>query len=280
MNDKILLSVEELSSLAGADDIVIVDCRFDLFDTEAGRRLWHEARIPGARYAHLDEDLSSPIEPHTGRHPLPATDTFAGFLSRIGWREGQLVVAYDDGPGAFAARLWWLMRLHGKRAALLDGGFAAWRSAGFDVESGPATIEPSPVPVIEPDWGQVVETSELESNLENVLLLDARTSDRFRGENEIMDTRAGHIPGAVSYPFGHNLELNGRFKPVNELREDFEDILARAPADSVVHSCGSGVSACHNLFAMELAGLRGSRLYAGSWSEWIRDPDRPIATGK
>jgi len=279
VKESILLSAEALETRLGDSDLIAVDCRFDLDRTEAGKALWLKGHIPGARYAHLDNDLSSPVEPHTGRHPLPATENFARFLSRIGWQEGRLLVAYDDGPGAIASRLWWLMRFYGKPAALLDGGFEAWRKSGFDIENGEVETAAAPLPSLTPNQGMMVETRDLESSLQDVVLVDARTSERFRGEVEPLDARAGHIPGAVSYPFGRNLEINGRFRPADELREDFEDFLGGAPIDAVVHSCGSGVSACHNLFAMELAGLPGSRLYAGSWSEWIRDPQRPIATG-
>jgi thiosulfate/3-mercaptopyruvate sulfurtransferase len=273
------LSVEELEEALGGENILVVDCRFDLDNTEAGRAQWLKGHVPGARYAHLDNDLSSPIEPHTGRHPLPTAEHFARFLSRIGWQEGRLLVAYDDGPGAIASRLWWLMRFYGKPAALLNGGFEAWRKSGLDLESGEVEAAAAPLPSLTPDRGMMVDTRDLESSLQDVVLMDARTSERFRGDVEPLDARAGHIPGAVSYPFGRNLELNGRFRPADELREDFEDFLDGARVDRVVHSCGSGVSACHNIFAMELAGLSGSRLYPGSWSEWIRDPQRPIATG-
>ena len=278
MNMPMLLSATQLNDGLAAGDCIIVDCRFDLADTGRGRAEWLAGHIPGARYAHLDDDLSSPVRADTGRHPLPETAAFAGYLSSIGWRPDRLLVAYDEGANAIAARLWWLMRYHGLPAALLDGGLAAWRAAGMSLETGEPAVEPSPVPALQVDVERIVTTPQLAEQLSSLTVLDARTSERFTGAHEPLDTRAGHIPGALNRPFGHNLHLNGRFKNPDDLRDEFE-ILLEDYSEPVVHSCGSGVTACHNLFAMELAGLAGSRLYPGSWSEWIRDSARPIATG-
>jgi thiosulfate/3-mercaptopyruvate sulfurtransferase len=275
----ILLSATRLDRLADAGDCVIVDCRFDLADTGAGREAYFDGHLPGACYAHLDDDLSSPIGPETGRHPLPATADFARFLARIGWQEGRLLVAYDEGAGAIAARLWWLMRFHGQAAALLDGGIAAWKAAGLPLEAGECRATPTPVPDLVADESQIVSTANLAAQQQAYVVVDARASERFTGAVEPLDTRAGHIPGALNRPFGSNLRLNGRFRDPSELATEFESLLGGASAQRVVHSCGSGVTACHNLFAMELAGIGGSRIYPGSWSEWIRDPSRPIETG-
>ncbi len=280
MGHNILLGSVELAELIDQGRCVVVDCRFDLNDTDKGRQEFERAHVPGAVYAHLDHDLSSPVTPDTGRHPLPDTAEFARFLSRIGWTERQLLVAYDEGPGAFAVRLWWLMRYYGQPAAVLDGGMAAWKAAGLELEAGATQTAPSPTPVLAPDPGMTVSTAELARRLKNLLLLDARASERFSGDVEPLDDRAGHIPGAINRPFGSNLQLNGRFRSAEELRRDFQRLLDQAPNGEIVHSCGSGVTACHNLFAMELAGLSGSRLYPGSWSEWIRDPEHPIETGR
>ena len=280
MSDHILLNSKELSRLQKEGRAVVVDCRFDLNDTGKGRRLFEQGRIPGASYAHLDHDLSSPVTASTGRHPLPATPAFAGFLSRIAWTDEHLLVAYDEGSSAFAVRLWWLMRYFGKTAAVLDGGLAAWKAAGMELETGIKPIEPTPLPPLAADDGMTVLTGDLDHGLEEVMLIDARASERFSGDVEPLDTRAGHIPGAINRPFGSNLRLNGRFRAPDELRADFERLLGSTPAEEVVHSCGSGVTACHNLFAMELAGFHGSKLYPGSWSEWILDPDRPIEIGR
>ena len=279
MNDRILLSATQLESLAANDGCVIVDCRFDLADPGAGHKAWLKGHIPGARYAHLDHDLSSPIQAHTGRHPLPGTGDFAAFLSRIGWSENRLLVAYDEGPGAFAVRLWWLMRYFGQPAALLDGGLKAWQAAAYPLETGDTTNRQSPLPGLEPDESMTVSSEVLARSLADYRLVDARTSERFSGQEEPLDTKAGHIPGALNRPFGSNLRLDGRFRDPVELKQEFETLLGDAAPDRVLHSCGSGVTACHNLFAMELAGVGGSRLYAGSWSEWIRDPSRPVASG-
>jgi len=278
MSMPMLLSATQLNDGLAAGDCIVVDCRFDLADTGRGRAEWLAGHIPGARYAHLDDDLSSPVRADTGRHPLPETAAFAGYLSSIGWRPDRLLVAYDEGANAIAARLWWLMRYHSLPATLLDGGLAAWRAAGLSLETGEPAVEPSPVPALQVDVGQVVTTPQLAEQLPSLTVLDARTSERFTGADEPLDARAGHIPGALNRPFGHNLHLNGRFKDPDDLRDEFE-ILLEDYSEPVVHSCGSGVTACHNLFAMELAGLAGSRLYPGSWSEWIRDSARPIATG-
>ena len=279
MSKRILVSADQLESLAGSGNCVIVDCRFDLADPGAGRKAWLKGHIPGARYAHLDEDLSSPIRAHTGRHPLPETRDFAAFLSRIGWSEDRLLVAYDEGPGAFAVRLWWLMRYFGQPAALLDGGLKAWQAAAFPLETGDTGNDQSTAPGLEPDESMTVSSEALGRSLADYTLVDARTSERFSGEEEPLDTKAGHIPGALNRPFGSNLRLDGRFREPAELKKEFESLLGNTAPERVLHSCGSGVTACHNLFAMELAGIGGSRLYPGSWSEWIRDPSRPVATG-
>lgn len=281
MAHPILVSAAELESLLGEGRALPVDCRFDFADTGKGRADWLSGHVPGAAYAHLDDDLSSPITAQSGRHPLPETRRFAEYLGRIGWQPGQLLVAYDEGANAVASRLWWLMRYHGLPAALLDGGLAAWTASGRSLEAGESGLVPRDPPTLRPDATQVSDAGEILSGLgvARPLVVDARASKRFSGAVETLDTRAGHIPGSLNRPFGANLALGGRFKDPDILREEFDDLLEGvAPAD-VVHSCGSGVTACHNLFAMELAGLAGSRVYAGSWSEWIRDPSRPIETG-
>lgn len=279
MNNKILLGSDDLLALSEAGKCTVVDCRFDLADTQRGRSQWLEGHIPGADYAHLDDDLSSPVEAHTGRHPLPQTQAFARFLSRIGWAEDRLLVAYDEGYGAYAVRLWWLMRYYGKPAAILDGGLAAWKASGYGLEAGETLAKATEVPSLQADDSMAVSTETLSHALGDFTVIDARASDRFSGKVEPLDTRAGHITGALNRPFGSNLRLNGRFKEPAALKKEFQALLGQAPLEGVVHSCGSGVTACHNLFAMELAGLGGTKIYPGSWSEWIRDPARPCATG-
>jgi thiosulfate/3-mercaptopyruvate sulfurtransferase len=281
VNSNILISAAELEALLGDGRCVVVDCRFELSDTGKGRADWLAGHIPGAAYAHLGNDLSSPIQAYTGRHPLPDPDRFSAYLASIGWSRGMLLVAYDEGSNAVASRLWWLMRYFGQRAALLDGGLAAWVASGRPLESGEPQLRVSGKTNLVADPGMTVDAAAIVRSLGGgaLLVLDARASQRFSGEVEHLDSRAGHIPGALNRPFGSNLGPGGRFKAPHELHEEFAALLGKRATAEVVHSCGSGVTACHNLFAMELAGLGGARLYPGSWSEWIRDPARPIETG-
>ncbi|MDS4030445.1 MAG: sulfurtransferase [Candidatus Contendobacter sp.] len=259
---------------------VIMDCRFSLMDTEAGRRAHQDSHLPGARYAHLDEDLSSPITPATGRHPLPDPARLAHKLGKWGIGPGTQVVAYDDLGGMLAAaRLWWLLRWLGHEAvAVLDGGFPVWQRAGLPLTAALPTVQPTLFHG-QPDDRLWLTTAQVLTLPPENVVLDARAAARFRGEMEPIDPVAGHIPGAVNLPTEGNLTAAGHFLSVAELRARFAAALGERPPTTVAHSCGSGVTACHNLLAMEVAGLRGSWLYAGSWSEWIRDPGRPVATG-
>ena len=259
---------------------VVVDCRFSLADTEAGRRAYGESHLPGARYAHLDEDLSGPITPTTGRHPLPDPARLARKLGAWGIGDGTQVIAYDDMGGMLAAaRLWWLLRWLGHgAAAVLDGGFAAWRQAGLPLTAQLPAARPSMFEA-RPDDRLWLTTAQIQALPREELVLDARAAARYRGEMEPIDPVAGHIPGAINLPTEDHLAADGRFRPTDELRSRFAAVLGERSSMAVVHGCGSGVTACHNLLAMEVAGLSGSRLYAGSWSEWIRDPNRPIAAG-
>ncbi len=261
---------------------VVVDCRFTLTDTGAGRRAWTAGHIPGARYAHLDEDLSSPITPRTGRHPLPDPNALVRKLGAWGIDESKQVVAYDDTFGAMASRLWWLLRWLGHEAvALLDGGYPKWVR-----EKKPVTPE---APVVHPTTFHPRINNTLWVNADFVerarqdaayVVLDARAEERFRGEVEPLDKVAGHVPGAVNAMYEDNLDVSGEFLSADELRERYLDLLGGVVPDQAIHMCGSGVTACHNVLAMEHAGLPGARLYAGSWSEWITDPNRPVAKGE
>ncbi len=282
MSSEMLVSAARLRELLSEQSAVAVDCRFDLADPDKGRSDWLAGHIPGAVYAHLDDDLAAPVQPHTGRHPLPETAVFSEFLASAGWSEEKLLVAYDGGSNAISSRLWWMMRYYGKPAALLDGGFGAWLEAGYEVESGAPRVVKSLPARLEPDLSRVVSADDISRKLNSPEepVLDARAPERYSGKVEPLDTRAGHIPGSLNRPFTENLDASGRFRSPRELRSQFEALLGSARAEKVIHSCGSGVTACHNLFAMELAGLGVSRLYPGSWSHWIRDPDRPVATGE
>lgn len=278
-----LISVPDLARHLESPDWLVIDCRFDLANTELGRTAYRESHMPGAIYAHLDEDLSAPVIPGvTGRHPLPSIEKFAETLSRWGVDERVQVVAYDDKGGMFAARLWWMLRWTGhEKAAVLDGGWRLWLAAGHPVSAdipvrSPRTFTPKPLPHLEASVDEVV------AALGNpaVRLLDARGADRFRGENETIDPKAGHIPGAVSAPFMENLAPDGLFLDQETLRTRFHALLGNTQASDTIVYCGSGVTATHNVLAMLHAGLGDARLYAGSWSHWITDPNRPIATGE
>lgn len=257
---------------------VLLDCRFELARKEAGREAWAAGHIPGARYADLDRDLSDLDQPASlGRHPLPDPARFAEQLRAWGIHADSLVVVYDHGPGALAARAWWMLRQFGIAVRLLDGGFGAWQAAGEALEHQAPAIEPSELAV---DGGFVgwLDNAQLSQALHagQCVLLDAREGARYRGEVEPIDAVAGHIPGALSRPYTDNLDGQGRFRDAATLRQAFARLLAGRDPAAVVHQCGSGVTACHNLLAMELAGLRGSRLHAPSWSGWIAE-GRPVA---
>jgi thiosulfate/3-mercaptopyruvate sulfurtransferase len=283
-----LIEASELAALP-PQDVLIVDCRFELMapahgerDVAKGERDYLKAHIPGAVYASLDQDLSdlSRQAEGFGRHPLPLESAFSAVLSSWGWRPGLQVVSYDAAGGSLAAaRLWWLLRLVGVReAAVLDGGYAAWLAAGLPVEAGNVTRAPSQVELhydvsrYLTDHAQVLDAAERR-------LLDARAAPRYRGDVEPIDRVGGHVPGALNRPFSENLGADGRFKSAAALRQEFLEVLGTHAAHDVVHMCGSGVTACHNLLAMEHAGLVGSRLYAPSWSGWVSDPSRPVAKG-
>jgi thiosulfate/3-mercaptopyruvate sulfurtransferase len=276
-----LVSAAELARVHADRSVVVVDCRFNLLDPPAGRAAYDRGHVPGARYAHLDDDLARRPEPGEGRHPLPDADALVATLGRWGIRATDTVVAYDEGSGAIAARLWWLLRWLGHEATLvLDGGFAAWQAAGLPVEQETPRWHPQRYEPQRQGAAPVVATSELLERLAaGELLLDARAAPRFRGEQEPIDPVAGHVPGAQNWPFSNNVTAAGTFRPADELREAFAELLGDRDAGRIVAMCGSGVTACHLLLAMEVAGLRGGQLYAGSWSEWIRDPARPVAVG-
>jgi thiosulfate/3-mercaptopyruvate sulfurtransferase len=277
-----LISVAELASWP-ASEVLVVDCRHDLADAGKGERDFRDGHIPGAVFASLDHDLSdltrTPLG--LGRHPLPSEQAFSAALGRWGWRPGLQVVCYDAGNGALAAaRLWWLLRLCGvQEVAVLDAGYAAWQAAGQPVTQQMPQREPTHVS-LHYDPGQMLLDHSAAANLKQDLLLDARAAPRYLGEVEPLDRAAGHVPGAANRPFSENLEPDGHFKPAARLRQEFLAVIGDHTPEQVVHMCGSGVTACHNLLAMEHAGLAGSRLYPPSWSGWVSDPARPIATGR
>jgi thiosulfate/3-mercaptopyruvate sulfurtransferase len=280
-----LITVPELAAHLEDRDWLAIDCRFELARPDWGEQAFAAGHIPHALYAHLDRDLSGPRTATSGRHPLPATAALVATFSRFGIDAAVQVVAYDQGPGAYAARLWWLLRSLGHApAAVLDGGFAAWQAAGLPVSSaapGRAARRFQPLPAAAAVTTEAIAAALAAGSLARgePLLIDARAADRFAGENETIDPVAGHIPGAHSHPFARNLDARGHFLPPEELKRAWLETLRGRPPGAVVAMCGSGVTACHDLLALEVAGLPGARLYAGSWSEWIRDPARAVARG-
>ena len=276
-----LVDVQTLARHLNDPGWVTVDCRFSLSNPEAGRLAYEAGHIPGARYAHLEQDLSSPVTASSGRHPLPDAIRLATRLGAWGVDASKQVVVYDDSFGAMAARLWWLLRWMGHESvALLDGGLPRWQRAGLPMQKDlPAFVAAQFVPRM--NQALLANVVDVERAVaDGFLVMDARAEERFTGEIEPLDRVAGHVPGARNAPYDDNLDLSGEFSSDEALREHYGALLGRTPPAKVIHMCGSGVTACHNILAMEHAGLRGARLYAGSWSEWITDPNRPIATGE
>lgn len=267
-----IVSATWLYEHLNSPDLVVVDCRFALSDPSLGRQQYAEAHIPGAYFLDLNQDLSSPVKQHGGRHPLPDPDGLAARLTAIGVKSGDpqtatLVVAYDDSRFAFAARLWWLLRYLGHdRVALLDGGWRAWTAAGYPVTCEIAHPQPGNfVPSIRSDWVVTIDTVKALSQSPDVVLVDSREGERYRGEREPIDPIAGHIPGAVNYPWQEVTTTEGYIQPLEVLHQRWAEL---ANAKEILVYCGSGVTACVNLLALHIAGLEGGKLYAGSWSDW------------
>ena len=276
-----LASIEKLAAHLDDPDWIVFDCRHDLAAPAAGEALYGSAHIPGARFAHLDRDLSGSKTGTNGRHPLPTHEAFAAFLVAAGVNARSTLVAYDATNGLYASRLWWLVRWIGHdKVAVLDGGWPAWQSVGLPMTDADRPTVAGDLRVGEPLVASV-ETHDVEANLASrtKLVVDARAFERFRGDVEPLDPVAGHIPYAINRPMARNLAADGRFKSASDLRDEFDALLAGRAPDTLIHSCGSGVTACHNLLAMEIAGRPGAALYAGSWSEWCADPRRPVARG-
>lgn len=274
-----LVQAETLAIALGRADLAILDCRFSLAAPGAGERAYLEGHIPGAYYAHLDRDLSDLRRTGAGRHPWPDAADFTARLGAWGITPQTQVVAYDDGDGAHAARAWFLLRALGhEKVAVLDGGWKRWTTLGLPVDSK----VPAPAHARyrgEFDATRLLDVEAVQARLAaGGLLVDARAADRFRGENETIDRVAGHVPGAINRPYAQNL-ADGRFKTPVQLAEEFRALLGTHAPEETMVMCGSGVTACHHLLAMERAGLRGAKLFTGSWSGWIADPARPVATG-
>ena len=281
MHTRPLIEAEALAERLGDPALAIIDCRFDLARPDSGRERYDDEHLPGAVYADLNRDLSAPVTSVSGRHPLPEPGDFAARLRAWGVNRGSTVVAYDDGNAMYASRLWWMMRWVGhERVAVLDGGLRRWMQLGLPLDDAiparpPGDFVAHARPELAVDLAQVAEASADGS----LRILDARAPERYRGEVEPIDAVAGHVPGAVNHPFTSSLGADGRLLPAPELRAALGGALGDRGAPDTVAMCGSGVTACHLLLAMEVAGLRGGRLYPGSWSEWSRDPARPVARG-
>ena len=275
-----LIDVDELKHQRGQANWRVVDCRFDLMQPAKGRDEYRQGHIPGAQYADLDQDLAGPVNDSTGRHPLPSPDIFAITLGAWGIGNASQVIVYDHANGAIAARLWWMLKWLGhEQVAVLNGGYAAWREAGYelsDSHESVSAVEFQPMP----DADCVVSTDELQDSIaagNAPLIVDARDAARFAGRSEPIDRVAGHIPGAVNHPFSESINATGGWKNPHELREAWSAILGERAEQRWVSMCGSGVTACHLALSAGLAGYSQPRLYVGSWSEWIQDADRPIA---
>ncbi|MGB3070652.1 MAG: sulfurtransferase [Ottowia sp.] len=278
-----LISVDQLiTKRDGGTPTVVLDCSFELTDLAAGRKAYEAGHIPGAFYVDLEHTMSAAKTGKNGRHPLPTQENFVQAMAELGLNNDSQVVIYDNAGGMYAARLWWMLRWVGhSAAAVLDGGLAAWKAAGQPLD----TIAPAPAAKgnfsLRPTLVSTVDYESVKANIgsQHKQVLDARAPDRFRGENETLDPIGGHIPGAKNRLFRDNLAADGRFKPAAQLRQEFDALTGGRPAGEVINQCGSGVTACHNLLAMEVAGLKGAALYPGSWSEWSAQPGAPIATG-
>ena len=271
-----LITANQLEEIINSgENVLLCDCRFDLVDPQAGRKAYEESHMLGAIYVDLDHDLSGPKNGTNGRHPLPSPEAWAQTKTRLGINPHTLVVAYDKQGSVYASRLWWMLKATGHaNVRVLDGGLDAWNGPMGNV---PRTPTPASHPASPMPYFGLVLVDEVAGNLQSqkCKVIDARSNDRYHGQNETLDPVGGHIPGAISHFFKNNLSSTA-FKTPEQLYKDFQEVLGGTKAAEVIHSCGSGVTACHNLLAMEVAGLKGSRLYAGSWSEWSSNPDRPI----
>ena len=282
-----LISVPQLHALQSSDQpFMIFDCSFELMEPAAGDVHFQQNHIPGAVRADLDRHLSaSKIAADAvsgGRHPLPSRETFAAWLSSLGFRNSMQAVVYDRQGATFCGRLWWMLKWAGhENVAVLDGGLQSWQVAGYPVNSGEESAHFQTNFLTGPERARLVDAQTVASQLgrPSQTLIDARATPRFKGEVEPLDPVAGHIPGALNRPFGLNLTPEGKFKPAEQLKAEFTALLGQRDPATAVHHCGSGVSALPNLIAMEIAGLGRTALYAGSWSDWCKDPNRPVAQG-
>ena len=281
MNYNTIISAADLAGIIDQDNVRIFDCRFMLKDPQGGLKMYQEGHLPNAQFADMDTQLSSPMTETSGRHPLPDIDAFVKQLGQWGVNNDTQVIAYDDISGAFAARMWWLLRFLGhEKVAVLDGGMQQWQKIGKQLTQDVPTItaqEFNAQPQM--DWLVEIETVQTELKNKNITLIDARAADRYTGKDQQTDPVPGHVPGARSLPFPGNL-VDGIFNTPETIRSRFAEVIGDQELDKVVNMCGSGVTACHNLLALAVAGYAPTKLFVGSWSQWIRDKSRPVALGE
>lgn len=277
-----IISTDQLADIIDHDDVRIFDCRFLLKDPQGGLKKYQEGHIPNAQFADMDTQLSSAMTAQSGRHPLPKSDDFIQQLRAWGVNDDTQVIAYDDISGAFAARMWWMLRWMGhNKVAVLDGGLQKWQAQGGSLSTEtPDFAAGNFVADMHMDWLLDIETVQAELAKGTITLIDARAADRYTGKDQTTDPVPGHVPGANNLPFGGNLTQEGTFAEPEVIRARFAELAADQPLEKVVNMCGSGVTACHNLLALEIAGLTSTKLFVGSWSQWIRDSTRPVATGE
>ncbi len=282
MNYTTIISAQQLNQIITRENIRVFDCRFSLKDPQAGLNNYREGHLPGAQFADMDTQLSSAMTSTSGRHPLPEPDVFIEQLRQWGVNNDSQVIAYDDISGAFAARLWWMLRWVGhENVAVLDGGIQKWNEAGYHLSQeevefpqGDFTGEANM------SWLMDVTTVEREMEAANITLIDARSAERYSAKDQSTDPVPGHVPGAVSLPFSGNLTKDGVFETPEIIKQRYISVINNQPLSNVVNMCGSGVTACHNILAQTVAGLPPTKIFIGSWSQWIRDPSRPVATGE
>ena len=281
MSYQTIISADDLNRNLDDKNWFVFDCRFLLKDPDGGLNKYRQGHIPGAQFANMDQDLASPMTQTSGRHPLPDAGIFMEKLCTWGIHNDSQVVCYDDVSGAFAARMWWLLNWVGHRSvAVLDGGIKQWAADGRPLETETHT-RPRGTFAGEADHGMWVDVDFVQQRLEqgDIRLLDARSGERFAAKDRETDPVPGHVPGARSYPFAGNLSPQKTFLPASELQQRFDSVFAGYQQEQIINMCGSGVTACHNILATRIAGLPWTRLYVGSWSEWSKDPARPVATG-
>jgi len=277
-----LITSEELNQLLNKDtgSITVFDCRFDLTNSQKGRELYAQGHIPSAVYVDLEKDLSGKKNPLLGRHPLPTPSEWSSTISKLGISKSTLVILYDQLENTYSARMWWMLKAVGfNNVRILDGGYTNWLNFGGSISTTIETPKSLPNEHTFSDFNGLIRMSDVQQNIKapKFTILDARAPERFKGEVEPLDPIAGHIPGALNRPYKHNLNSENVFKSPSELKEEFSSLLLNP--QTIVHQCGSGVTACHNLLAMEIAGIDGSLLYAGSWSEWCNHSQNPVAVG-